>query len=188
MLQFDDHELTLRGLENGVTFDINGLGRMYRMGWLGRSSQAWLVWDKNKNGRVDDGSELFGNTMRMPDGTLRPDGFAALSYFDENRDGRIDRSDSVFSSLRLWFDRNGDTKTDDGELVALETANLETLVLDPRKSNDLDKFGNRILLRSWATMTDGTRVRLLDILPVIVPVDPVSCDNPSITTRDEVRK
>lgn len=183
LLQFDNDEVTLSGLEDGVTFDINGAGRLYRMGWPGKSSQAWLVWDRNRNGIVDDGSEMFGNTMRLPDGTLRSDGFAALSYFDENRDRRIDRSDSVFSSIRLWFDRNRDATTDDGELLSLADARVTALGLDPARSDDRDRAGNRILLRSWAAMSDGRRVRLLDIFPVVTPVGPATCGNQPTATR-----
>ncbi len=64
--------------------------------------------DKNNNGRVDDISELFGSD--------RQSGFAELGLYDSNRDGKIDAFDEVFRNLKVWQDRDGDGRTDAGEL------------------------------------------------------------------------
>jgi hypothetical protein len=54
-------------------------------------------------------------------------GFKALALYDTNRDGRIDAFDDVFKNLKLWQDRNGDGRTDEGELLSFEIRNKKCL-------------------------------------------------------------
>src|SRR5262245_26889770 len=70
------------------------------------SAVALLALDRNDNGVIDDGSELFGTATRKRDGTLAKNGFDALAEFDLNGDGKIDERDAVYSRLRLWIDAN----------------------------------------------------------------------------------
>ena len=100
---------TLTDLEHGVVFDITGIGRPMRLAWI-QGDDAWLVLDRNGNGTVDNGAELFGNfTPQTP--SLQPNGFAALAEYDAiaqggNHDGVVDIHDAIFASLRLWQDTN----------------------------------------------------------------------------------
>jgi len=75
-----------------VDFDLNADGEIDSMSYASGAS-AFLALDKNGNGQIDDGNELFG--------ALSGNGFAELAHYDENQDGVIDESDSVFSKLRL---------------------------------------------------------------------------------------
>jgi hypothetical protein len=92
-------------LADGVSFDLRGAGRPEQLAWTSpNSDDAWLALDRNGNGLIDDGSELFGNYTLQPTSS-DPNGFTALAVFDEpaaggNQDSKIDINDSVFAKLR----------------------------------------------------------------------------------------
>lgn len=77
-----------------IDFDLDSDGRMERIPGLSAAS-GYLVLDRNRNGRADDGSELFG--------VASGDGFADLARFDDDKNGWIDENDPVFADLRLWL-------------------------------------------------------------------------------------
>jgi len=58
--------------------------------------------DRNGNGLVDGGDELFGNNTRLRDGRRAPHGYIALAELDDNGEGQIDSRDAAFVRLRLW--------------------------------------------------------------------------------------
>ncbi|WP_153020720.1 hypothetical protein [Pseudomonas sp. BMS12] len=90
-----------RGLQNAVRFDLDADGRRDSIS-APSGDDALLALDRNGNGRIDDGRELFG------DQNGAANGFAELAKYDDNGDGRIDTLDSVFERLRLLrFDADG---------------------------------------------------------------------------------
>jgi hypothetical protein len=90
-----------RGLGDSVSFDLDGDGQLERIS-APSGDDALLALDRNANGRIDDGRELFGDQHGASNG------FAELSNFDDNQDGRIDLRDSVFAHLSLLrFDQHG---------------------------------------------------------------------------------
>lgn len=106
--------------QSGVEFDLDADGQREQTGWVDGTSAAFLVLDLNANGRVDNGSEMFGEATRMVGKKkLAAEGFAALAQYDHNKDRKIDARDAVFGKLQLWFDRNGNGVTDSGELLPL---------------------------------------------------------------------
>lgn len=86
-------------------FDLDNSGFAERTGWLDEHD-GLLVLDLNGNGKIDNGAELFGNHTALKDGTLASDGFAALHQYDENGDGIISSTDSIWSKLKVWRDKN----------------------------------------------------------------------------------
>ena len=94
------------GVEDGVHFDHDGNRFAEKTGWVS-AEDALLVWDKNRNGLIDDGSELFGNNYTLKDGSKAANGFEALKEFDSNGDGVVDARDDRWGELQLWQDRNG---------------------------------------------------------------------------------
>jgi hypothetical protein len=126
------------------------------------ANDAWLALDLNRNGLIDDGSELFGSGTRLPDGTKASDGFAALRALDLNADHTIDARDPAFADLRLWRDRNADGQTQPSELAPLRSFGIQSLALDAAPAARLDQ-GNWIGLLASYTSTDGARHELADL-------------------------
>lgn len=99
-----------------VDFDLDADGKVDSMAAFA-SHSAFLALDRNGNGRVDDGRELFG--------ALTGDGFAELAAFDQDGNGFIDEGDAVFQQLRLWQpDSQGG-----GALVGLQAAGVGAIGL-----------------------------------------------------------
>ncbi|MBQ7926783.1 MAG: hypothetical protein IJ335_10895 [Lachnospiraceae bacterium] len=80
-------------------FDLDSDGSEEELSMLGNGS-GYLALDKNGDGSINDGSELFG--------TKSGDGFRELAAYDEDGDGWIDEDDSIWSKLQIWCkDENG---------------------------------------------------------------------------------
>lgn len=80
-------------------FDIDADGELDEVSELGRGS-GYLALDKNGDGVINDGSELFG--------TASGNGFADLVKYDEDGNGWIDENDAVWDQLKIWCkDENG---------------------------------------------------------------------------------
>jgi hypothetical protein len=130
---------------NGVPFDIDANGDIEQLSWTEPDSDvAFLVWDRNGNGQIDNGSELFGDATLKSNGEPALNGFEALIDLDGNAasDGRIDSSDAAYTALRLWLDRNHNGISEGHELQTLHEAGVTTIFTAYRESRRVDRNGN----------------------------------------------
>lgn len=155
ILDLDGNGLETVGLAANIYFDHDGDGVLTRTGWSGQTD-ALLVWDRNANGRIDTGAELFGDFTPLPNGTLAPNGFAALAALDSNGDGIIDASDPAFAELKLWRDADQNGATGAGELISLADAGIVSLNLAHTLKNQNLANGNQLTREGSFTRTDGT--------------------------------
>ncbi|MCD8455313.1 calcium-binding protein [Xylella taiwanensis] len=111
---------TQDGTQNGrvILFDHDGDGVKTGTGWV-KPDDGWLVLDRDGNGTIDSGRELFGIDTLKRNGQRATDGFDALRDEDSNQDGTIDAADSVFAHLRIWRDLNQDGVSQANELSTL---------------------------------------------------------------------
>lgn len=162
ILDLDGDGLETVGLNANIYFDHDGDGVLTKTGWVGKDD-ALLVWDRNGNGSIDTGAELFGDFTPLPNGTLAPNGFAALAALDSNGDGVIDANDPVFAQLRVWVDADTNARTGEGELLTLEEARVKSINLAYTNSNFVDAQGNAHRQVGSYTTTDGQTRAATDV-------------------------
>ena len=147
----------LSSLENGARFDINADGKTDQTAFV-QGDDAFLVLDRNRNGRIDNGSEMFGDQ----NGAVN--GFEELRKYDSNRDGVIDRKDAIYASLRLLHDRNGDGRAGLREMSTLAEKGIDSLDLGYRAGQRVDDtHRNTLAERSHYLRGNGSRGALVDV-------------------------
>jgi hypothetical protein len=103
-------------LDQRFSFDLDADGTAENINRLAAGS-GFLVFDRNGDGKANDGSELFG--------TKSGDGFADLARLDEDGNGWIDENDAAYASLSLWTPDAAGA----GSLQGLKAANVGALAL-----------------------------------------------------------
>lgn len=138
----------ISSLDDGVLFDVRASGSLDLVAWPTDDRQGFLVLDRNGNGFIDSGAELFGNHTPLASGVTAENGYEALREFDLNGDEWIEDSDPVFRQLRLWIDRNRDGISQAAELVPLSRAGILGLSLRYETSRYVDRWGNEFRYRA----------------------------------------
>ena len=147
------YELT--NAQNGVKFDFFATGKPIQMSWTaGAWDGGFLALDRNGNGKIDNGMELFGNVTPQPKPAAgKANGFLALAVFDQpanggNGDGIIDSRDAIYSKLVVWVDKNHNGISDPGELITLQQAGIQSISLKYDKNSWTDMYGNKFRYRA----------------------------------------
>lgn len=127
-LDLDNDGVETIGIDAGVFFDLDNNGFSESTAWIG-ADDAFVVLDRDGNGFIDNGSELFGTETLLSNGEFASNGFEALRELDNNRDGVFDVKDDMFGEVRLWRDANSDGISQADELHTLSEFNIEAINL-----------------------------------------------------------
>lgn len=156
---------TLTSVENGVRFDLNADGIPELVAWTRPDSDdAFVAMDRNGNGRIDDGSELFGNhTPAYADRSdvTTPNGFEALKFVETSSFGAsqrnevIDGKDAAFGRLLFWRDVNHNGISEPEELQSVAEAGVVAFETDYKEKKRVDKHGNEFRQRATIVWQDG---------------------------------
>ncbi len=157
ILDLDQDGIELTSARNGVQFDINGDGQSEQTAFA-TGDDAFLALDRNGNGAIDDGRELFGDQHGSANG------FEELAKYDSNYDGLIDEHDAVYDDLLLFSDTNKDGRSDASELRTLRQEGIASIALSYLKTNRLTSGGNRLAELGSFERFDGRKGTAADAL------------------------
>lgn len=121
-LDLDGDGVETTGATRSVAFDVDDSGFLKNTAWLG-NDDGFLIFDRNPNGQIDSGRELFSNGSVALDAR----GLAGMRWVDSNYDGQLTDADPVWDELRVWHDADGDGQTDTGEVQQLSALGITAL-------------------------------------------------------------
>lgn len=167
LVDLDRDLFHLTGLGDPVLFDIDADGELEVLSWTAAGNLDAFLWlDRNGNGTVDSGAELFGNYTPLIDGTTAENGYIALAEFDltamgGNDNGWIDSGDVIYPDLRLWVDYDHNGFSEPEEILTLAEAGvtrvgllyLTTRFHDPHGNYFRYVSGARILVNGYERLT-----------------------------------
>jgi len=158
-VQLDQGPFEFSSAQNGVLFDMFGTGRRVRLAWPESPNTAWLALDRNRNGVIDDGTELFGNTRRLDSGGMARNGYEVLADLDANEDSIIDAQDPSFDDLLTWEDRDRNGRSSSDELKGLKDTSIVALHVGFSESRRQDRWGNRFRYRAKVDASSPPGIR-----------------------------
>jgi hypothetical protein len=158
-----------------VFFDLAAAGTVLQTGWTRREVDGFLVLDRNHDGRITDGRELFGNATPLTGGIEGPrvyTGFNALAVFDEssnggNENGLLDPRDAIFPRLRVWIDYDRDGVSQPSELLSLADLAVTSISLRAWAVGQTDAHGNVIAYAATFSYWRAGRLRSGSIVDVV---------------------
>jgi len=146
VLDLDDDGVELTDAANPQQFDIHGNGTPTAV-QMPTGGDAFLAIDRNGNGRIDSGKELFGDQHGAANG------FAELAKYDTNLDGVLDVTDKIYEQLLLFGDLDGDGKAQPDEFTKLSDAGITAINLRYQETAQALAGGNEIVQSSQFTRT-----------------------------------
>jgi Ca2+-binding RTX toxin-like protein len=161
-LDLDGDGIETVGTEYQVYFDHNGNGYAELTGWID-SDDGLLTYDRNQNGSIDSGNELFGNHFQLSVGGFGHNGFVALADLDSDSNQLIDSNDTAWDRLGIWQDFNFSGKVDPGELNSLAHFGVKELSLSYTSGEGIDWNGNDHRQEAEYIREDGSTSQLTDV-------------------------
>jgi len=153
----------------GASFDLSADGFRQWTAWTDpEGNEAFLALDRNANGAIDSGAELFGDHTQQP-ASDNPNGFAALAVYDQpaqggNGDGLLSAADLIFPSLLLWRDINHDGVSQGTEMQPLSGSWMRAIDLDYVLSRRRDRHGNQLRWASRIQSFQGWELGAVDVI------------------------
>ncbi len=213
ILDLDNNGIEISTLENGINFDLDNNGFAEKIQWV-NNTDGILARDLNGNGKIDDGTEVFGDQVLMSNGKISNNGYEALLDLDKNKDYVLDSQDAAFKTLKIWIDKNSNGITDSGELKTLSQVGIDSLKLNTSIVDDstpgvikqiigyfMDQEGNKLDMSQFFFNVDLSDTRdpqdlpgvddkiseILRSLPEIGTVGNVYGLRKSMATNEELR-
>ncbi|TCQ85615.1 Ca2+-binding RTX toxin-like protein [Rahnella sp. JUb53] len=162
IIDLDNDGVETISLKDGVFFDLDNNGFSEKSGWA-EKDDAFLARDINNDGQINSGAELFGNNTLMADGSLAKNGYEVLQELDENKDGLISNLDTIWSTLMIWQDMNGNAILDSNELKSLSDVGIASINTNYSSSTFIDAQENAHKQTSIVTFEDGKQTGSADV-------------------------
>ncbi|GAB6069162.1 hypothetical protein JCM30760_02590 [Thiomicrorhabdus hydrogeniphila] len=170
--------------ESNAYFDYDGDGNREHTAWQ-EEGDAQLVADLNFDGKISDGTEIFGDFTLLADGSRAKNGYEALEQYDSNGDRVIDSQDVLFGNLSLWQDYNQNGKSEAGELTNIQLSEVTAIYLDSDSGITFEQRqenGNTILNETNYMGVDGTTGIIRDVGFVYNALDTIT-NNDTLSTK-----
>ena len=161
-LDGDGIETMAAGQYQGALFDHNKDGIRTATGWV-KPDDGLLVLDRNGDGIINNGGELFGDSTLLADGSRAAHGYAALAELDSNGDGKVDAADEKFADLRVWRDLNSDGISTASELFTLEELGIASLDTAYKNIHTGLAGGNTLVQQGSFIKADGSSGQMGDV-------------------------
>jgi trimeric autotransporter adhesin len=160
---------------NPILFDHDGDGIKNATGWI-KPDDGFLVLDRNGNGLIDDGTELFGDSTPILDASgveirKAADGFDALTNQDTNGDGLVNAQDANWTNLRVWQDANSDGISQEGELKTLEELDIVGFHVDKTENSRPLANGNQLADLGSYIKSDGSEAAVGNVTGGMADID-----------------
>lgn len=161
ILDLDGNGVRTTTVDDGVAFDFLGTGEAIQVAWTD-GKDGFLVLDRNGDGQITTGAEMFGDYTPMSNGAIAKDGFEALRDLDSNADGLFNAQDELFDLVQVWVDANSDGVSEAGELKGLKELGVQSIRLNPEVSDRVEN-GNLYGLVSTMTLDNGGTAEVVDV-------------------------